>query len=81
MRLSFCSLCNGIDIAHASYQVTAIVYHLGDSILQGHYRAVLFEEGIPAYHTEDGRKAIRLRPRDLDNILNNAYLLFAVKSS
>ena len=72
---------NGISVAHALYQVTAIVYHLGDSILQGHYRAVLFEEGIPCYHTDDGKKAVRLRPRDLSTVLSNAYLLFATKSS
>ena len=72
---------NGINVAHALYQVTAIVYHLGDSILQGHYRAILFEEGVPCYHTDDGKKAVRLRPRDLSTVLSNAYLLFATKSS
>ena len=51
-----------INVDHALCQVTAIVYHLGDTILQGHYRAVLFEEGVPSYHTDDGKKAVKIRP-------------------
>ena len=51
----------GVDLEHASYRVTAIIYHIGESILQGHYRAVLFEDGMPAHHTDDGRKSTKLR--------------------
>ena len=70
----------GIDVEHSLYQVTAIVYHVGP-FLQGHYRAVLFEEGVPSHHTDDGKKAVKFRPRDLSLVLSNAYLIFANKSS
>ena len=72
---------DGVDLEHTSYRVTAIIYHVGESILQGHYRAVLFEDGMPAHHTDDGRKAVKLRPRDFNFILCNCYVIFAVKSS
>ena len=72
---------DGVEIEHALYKVTAIIYHIGESILQGHYRAVLLEDGLPIHHTDDGRKAVKVRPRDLDQILRNCYVIFAVKSS
>ena len=71
----------GMDVEQSLYNVTAIVYRVGNSTLQGPYRAVLFEEGVPAYHTDDGKQSARLRPRDLNPILSNAYLIFATKSS
>ena len=72
---------DGIEVEPALYRVTAIIYHTGESILQGHYRAVLLEDGMPAHHTDDGRRAVKLRPRDLSLILRNCYVVFAVKSS
>ena len=71
----------GLEIEHTSYRITAIIYHIGESILQGHYRAVLFEDGMPAHHTDDGRKSTKLRSRDLNFILRNCYVIFATKSS
>ena len=72
---------DGVEIEHALYEVKAIIYHIGESILQGHYRAVLLEDGMPLHHTDDGRKAVKVRPRDLDPILRNCYVIFATKSS
>ena len=72
---------DGIDIEYALYKVTAIIYRIGESILQDHYRAVLFEDGMPADHTDDGRRAVKARSRDLSLIFRNCYIIFAIKSS
>ena len=74
--------CLCMEGVHSLLKVVAVTYHLGNRILQGHYRTVLFEDGPPMHHhTEDGKKTLKFKLRDLRMVLRNAYIIYAVKSS
>ena len=54
---------------------------MGDSILPGHYRAVLLEDECITYRTEDVRKALKLKAKNVAIALSNANIIYAVRSS
>ena len=63
----------------ARYQVLAAVYHLGPSLLTGHYRAALCRAGVFQYVTDDGVSARATTDEDVQQIQSNAYLFFVRK--
>ena len=68
----------GLDTRHESFQIAAIVYHLGDSPTSGHYITLVGcpNEGRWDYFVCDDNKSPRkARPRDLNDVDHNAYLL------
>ena len=68
----------GLETRHESFQIAAIVYHLGDSPTSGHYLTLVGcpNDGRWDYFVCDDNKSPRkARPRDLNDVDHNAYLL------
>ena len=63
-------------LAHIPYAAHSVITHEGDSILQGHYRAVLLEAGALKYVMEDGKKPAKLTPRLTKLLGNQMYIVF-----
>ena len=65
----------GSDVHHLPYEACTIILHVGESVSQGEYCAVLLEEGIPWFFTNDGKRAIKAKPKDIPLICQRAYLV------
>ena len=65
----------GSEIQHLPYEACAIILHTGESVSQGHYCAVLLEEGVPRFLTNDGKRAIKAKPKDIPLICQRVYLI------
>ena len=65
----------GRDTQWAKYEVTAVVYHLGPQITQGHYKALHFS-GRRILIRDDGAPAKAASSADLTAAEQNAYLVF-----
>ena len=66
----------GSEVQHLPYKACAIILHTGESVSQGHYCAVLLEEkGVPRFFTNDGKRAIKAKPKDIPLICQRAYLI------
>ena len=47
------------SISWHEYQVNAVIYHIGPSVNEGHYRAMLFHPQVEGgWHTEDAQQAV-----------------------
>ena len=58
------------------YEITAVMYHLGNSKDSGHYRAALFSNGELRHVTDDGIAATEATEQDRDTVSRNAYVCF-----
>ena len=56
------------------YEVSAIILHYGDTVSQGQCSAVLLEDSSPKFLTADGKKASKVRAKDIPQICQNAYI-------
>lgn len=63
------------------YLVTSVVYHLGPTRLQGHYRAALADNGQLCHVTDDNQPSVPLTDSDLRNVQQNSYLFFLKKQT
>ena len=57
------------------YEVSAIILHSGETVLQGHCSAVLLEDGSPKFLTADGKRATKVKAKDIPQICQNAYIV------
>ena len=57
------------------YQVCAIILHSGATVLQGHCSAVLLEDGSLKFLTADGKRATKVKTKDIPQICQNAYIV------
>ena len=67
---------DGLHTTSSRYIVDAVVFHLGESVHQGHYRAVLASEGAIRYITEDGITAYEPTEAEVRTAQQNSYLFF-----
>ena len=56
------------------YQLTAIIYHLGISLLAGHYRAALCARGSIVSITDDGISAQPASEAEIQSVYRNSYI-------
>ena len=70
---------DGVTTTSARYIVTAVIYHLGGSLLRGHYRAALVEQGRLCYQTDDNISAISHQPSETAKVEQNSYIFFLRK--
>ena len=63
----------------ARYRVSAVIYHLGPTLLSGHYRSALCQAGSIQLVTDDGTPARQATVRDVQQIQSNVYLFFLRK--
>ena len=61
------------------YQLKAVIFHLGDTLLAGHYRAALCEAGRIVSITEDGLTAQPANEADVQAVYSNAYVFMLRK--
>ena len=61
------------------YQLAATIFHLGDSLLQGHYRAALYESGQIVSITDDNVRAQPASEADVSMIQQNSYIFILRK--
>ena len=73
-----CFSGNSTDPTWHPYTVHSAIYHVGET-LQGHFRAVFFEDESLKYVTEDGKKAAKVKAKDIPRITSNILLLFLGK--
>ena len=76
-----CSHAQGL--CQQRYALVGVVYHIGDSLLAGHYRAALAyvpnERSAPSFcATDRGKKPARCKSADYEVISTGCYLLFFV---
>ena len=64
------------NLGRVPYVAHSMIMHDGESIMQGHYRAVLLEAGAPKYVVEDGRKPAKLTPKVFRRLENQVYIVF-----
>jgi len=60
--------------ASQRYRVAAVIYHIGDSRLHGHYRSALFWKGEVTHVTDDNTVPSQVSERDRNMIRDNAYI-------
>ena len=58
-----------------SHEVSAIILHSGETVSQGHCSAVLLEDGSPRFLTADGKRATKIKAKDIPQICQNAYII------
>ena len=64
----------GLRTASKRYETVAVIYHLGPSVQQGHYRAILCVDGCMSYHTDDNQPAMDISLSDQELVERGAYL-------
>ena len=77
-NVQFPCMQNGA-VAPATYQLQALVFHVGETIHSGHYRGAISAliRGTPCFGvTDDGKKIARAKTRELDQLSCGCYLLF-----
>ena len=57
------------------HEVSAIILHSRATVFQGHCSAVLLEDGSPKFLTADGKRATRVKAKDIPQICQNAYIV------
>ena len=62
------------------FDVRAVVVHIGDTPVSGHYRTYL-PDAVEALLTEDGQRAKRVQRREVQHIRTGCYLFLLVKSN
>ena len=71
---------SGLNTSSARYTITAVVYHLGQSPLSGHYRSALIAQGRICYHTDDNVAAEVHTAELASRVEQNPYLYFLRKT-
>ncbi|CAE7412230.1 SEP2 [Symbiodinium sp. CCMP2592] len=56
---------------HATFTLCAVAYHLGETPVSGHYKALMIDHDN-VYITDDNVQAVRCRPEDLSDCEHNA---------
>ena len=69
----------GLATTSVRYVITAVIYHLGESLLRGHYRAALVEQGRLCHHTDDNVIPTPHRSSDTAVVEQNSYIYFLRK--
>ena len=64
----------GLRTASKRYETVAVIYHLGPSVQQGHYRAILCVDGCMSYNTDDNQPAMDFSSSDQELVERGAYL-------
>ena len=72
-------LDNAGGIMRVSVDLCAVAYHLGDTPVSGHYKALVLHRN-EFYVADDWLQAQRCRDRDLEECICNAYLFFYVRA-
>ena len=74
-----CFSGNSIDPTWHPYTAHSAIYHIGET-LQGHFRAVVFfEDESLKFTTDDGKKATKVKAKDIPQITSNILLIFLGK--
>ena len=66
-------------VAPTTYQLQALIFHVGETIHSGHYRGAISAliRGAPCFGvTDDGKKTARAKTQELDQLSCGCYLLF-----
>ena len=71
---------SGLNTSSARYTITAVVYHLGQSPLSGHYRSALIAQGRMCYHTDDNVAAEVHTAELASQVEQNSFLYFLRKT-
>ena len=58
------------------YIIDAVVFHLGESVHRGHYRAVFSSEGRVRFITDDNVQTCEPIPAEIETAQQNSYILF-----
>ena len=61
------------------YQLAATIFHLGDSLLHGHYRTALYETGRIVSITDDNVRAQPASVADVNMVQQNSYIFILRK--
>ena len=70
-----CFSGNSLDPAWHPCTAHSSIYHIGET-LQGHFRAVFCEDESLKFTTDDGKRATKVKAKDIPQITSNILLIF-----
>ena len=67
---------NGVHTTSQRYIVDSVIFHLGESVHQGHYRVVFSSEGSAKFITDDNKHTCPVASGEVETAQKNSYIFF-----